>query len=776
MDEPQHQAGDAEPRSPAVAVAVADAPAPTFIGPYRLVSLLGKGGMAQVFHAVREFPGGGRKTCAVKVPRTAALASPEMITQFMRESEIALMVEHNNVVRAFDRGTDKGVPYLVLDFVAGKNQAQVQRQMAAAGRTWSYDAVAHVAREAGSGLVYIHGFAPGGVPMNLVHRDLSSKNLLVSGDGGIYISDFGVASASIHRSEMSMFKGTWQYAAPEQIGGELGPWCDAFGLGTVLWEMIEMRAFRAGLDERTARLAAAAGNVPPLTRPDVPEGIRWVIEGLLAPDWKVRMTVAEVVRLMGGRIDARQEIRTNIQKLFGAAVTRTGHTMQEFRVPAELRQVMAIGAVGHGGEDEPEPDDADEDQAAGALAGVRAAGEATEAVPLRRRAPPAEPGGDAVTTREPGGGAPAPVAPDDAPNVEVATLRDGPDGPPPRLLTTMLAVQDVASVGPRTAVVTPPFPIRPSVEPREPEVLPCAVGTLETVRREDDAPEVCDAGPPTLTEPMVQRHSTLAAHPAGEGEGEGEGETPSAARRRVGVRIAGAVAGLVAVVIGLGAFTGWMITRGGVGDDATLAVDAAASDREVALVSEPARVPAPSLGPKLTRTSDVASLEVPPTAEVPAEVPAGVVAPVDAVPLTPAESRPVEPPPSDPAPQDGSAEDPAPPPTASPTTVPAVEPAARPTDVPPEKRAPRKATARLRLLTKHAQVRIGQRTIKMTDDGTHSIDLRVAAGRPAIGWRLTDADPWKTIRVVFGPGELVTVFVGRDGLRIGREKGQPGHP
>lgn len=251
---------------------------------------------------------------------------------------------------------------------------------------------------------------------------------------------------------------------------------------------------------------------------------------------------------------------------------------------------------------------------------------------------------------------------------------------------------------------------------------------------------MCDAGPPTLTEPMVQRHSTLAVH----GAVEGEGETSSTARTGVSARIAGAVAGLAAVVIGLGAFTGWMITRGETADDAELAVDATGSDRAVPLEPEPVPVEAPSLGPKLTPTPVARSTPEPVVDTTPALGPA--VAPLEVPPAIEA-------------------------PAVVPTPLPAVEP--KPPDVPPEKRTPRKATARLRLLTKHAQVRIGQRTIKMTDDGTHSIDLRVAAGRPAIGWRLTDADPWKTIRVVFGPGEQVTVFVGRDGLRIGREKVQP---
>ena len=699
---------------------------PTFIGPYRLVALLGKGGMAAVYQAVEEFEGGGESPCAVKVPLPAVLADREMVKQFMREGDIALMVKHRNVLRAFGRGSDKGVPYLVLDFVAGKNLAQVQRQMVRRGRTWSFDAVAHVAREVGEALKYIHEFAPGGVPMSLVHRDLSSKNVLVSGDGGVFICDFGVASASIHQSEMSMFKGTWQYAAPEQVCGELGPWCDVFGLGTMLWEMIEMRPFRANLDERAARNAAAAGDVPPLTRREVPDVLRWVVEGLLARDWPQRMLIAEMLRLMDGQTDKRGEIRTNVRELFGADVVRTGLSRRYFVAPVGLAQTKAIGAL----EDEAgtRPDEHEPD----APAGARRAGEATDGVQLRRRARPAAASSDPPTSRAPDvGEAPAAVAPA---SVCVPTGRESDAGATLRVPTAILPFPEVASVGAPTEIVTPPFPMGSGVGSRVPEPPSmCGFGhgdpgedaprPVSTRLRllEPNEREVVEAGPSTVTESVVERHSTLSW----------SGETSASERRRSGRRRVTALLGLAALAMGLGTFAGWMLVR------SAAPVVPAAGDREPASTSTPALVSTPEPRPEFVINTVV---------EAPKQVD------------TPAAAPPLLGPTSD-----------EPTPTAPTPTAPTTS-AARPRA---KTRAQPKATLRFRLLTKQAQVRIGNRVIKMSSDGTDSIDLRVAPGRQPLGWKLTDADPWKTSREVFTPREQATVFVGRDGLHIARAEGHP---
>jgi len=313
------------------------------MGPYELRRELGKGGMAQVWQAVRHYPGGRTKVCVLKFPRAHGVVDARAVDMFMRESQVALMLENEHIVRAWDVGVHGGVPFIVLDYVPSKNLAQLLRKRIERREEWPCHVAAHIAQQVGQGLVYAHELAPGGRTLGLVHRDVASKNVLISGSGNALLTDFGVAFAKVLHGHTDSITGTVAYMAPDHFAGRLGPWCDAFGLGAILWECVEGRLFRGDLDEAEAQQAAMDGWIPPLTREGVPSLIQRAIDGLLEPDYKRRVLVREALSWLSPFANGSIWLEHWIREVFGNDVLRTGHTSADIVLTPELERTYAAG-------------------------------------------------------------------------------------------------------------------------------------------------------------------------------------------------------------------------------------------------------------------------------------------------------------------------------------------------------------------------------------------------------------------------------------------------
>ncbi len=189
------------------------------LGPYRLLSELGAGGMGTVHLAeVAEAVAGlepGQKV-AVKVVHPHLLASPGFFKRFMREAELGRKVVHENVVRTFDVDAteleDKAVHYMVMEYVEGKSLRELLKDLGTVPETL----LREIALQTSAGLAAIHA-------AGIVHRDLKPENVLITDDHEIRIMDLGVAKlqeASIAITREGQFAGSVLYAAPEQFGPE----------------------------------------------------------------------------------------------------------------------------------------------------------------------------------------------------------------------------------------------------------------------------------------------------------------------------------------------------------------------------------------------------------------------------------------------------------------------------------------------------------------------------------------------------------------------------
>lgn len=197
--------------------------------------------MAEVFAGELVGEAGFSRPVAIKSIRPELVGEPEFVTMFLDEARLAANVQSPHVVHTFDLGrTDAGVPFMVMELVLGATVSQLLRACQPEPLPRPY--AVEILRQALLGLEDAHSaLSPRGDPLQLVHRDLAPKNILVGIDGRTRIMDFGVAHAveRLTRTSTGQVKGTVRYLSPEQA--DLQPVdqrSDVFAMGIVAFEML----------------------------------------------------------------------------------------------------------------------------------------------------------------------------------------------------------------------------------------------------------------------------------------------------------------------------------------------------------------------------------------------------------------------------------------------------------------------------------------------------------------------------------------------------------
>jgi len=319
------------------------------IGEWELVRRINEGGMGQVWQARRPLDtgGGDRRVAAIKMLLPSGVLDPKYRKALFTEAGIQSQLQHPNIPKVIDAGTHEGLPYLVMDLISGQDLSQVLSKLRDNGRKIPWEIAAHIVREIAYGLEHAHTFSIDGKCQNVIHRDVAPKNIMISGEGAVYVLDFGVAQATSHRTSGHGVKGTVLYMAKEHALGFPTPKSDAFGLGTILWEMLENRVFRGQVDVKDIRRVVNDGWVPPLTRTDIPDALVFVLEGLLREDERKRLSISEALEVLEGAIfpARRRALAAVMRSCFGAAVMRSGQTEHELVISEDLGRALAAGKV-----------------------------------------------------------------------------------------------------------------------------------------------------------------------------------------------------------------------------------------------------------------------------------------------------------------------------------------------------------------------------------------------------------------------------------------------
>jgi serine/threonine protein kinase len=252
-------------------------------GAYHVVRHIGGGGMAQIYLVKTRGLAGFEKHLALKVINPEYADEQRFVQMLIDEAKLAVGLSHVNIGQVFDLGQIKNVYYIAMEFVDGLDVLELVNGLHALGEKVPVEAVAYIGRQMCAGLHYAHTRkGPTGQPLNIVHRDISPQNILVSRDGEVKVVDFGIAKAAgmSTRTQAGVIKGKVHYMAPEQaLGQKIDHRVDIFSSGIVLWEMLTSQMVYSGdnVRELVEKVRRAAIPTPSTIRPEVPPALDFIV-------------------------------------------------------------------------------------------------------------------------------------------------------------------------------------------------------------------------------------------------------------------------------------------------------------------------------------------------------------------------------------------------------------------------------------------------------------------------------------------------------------------
>jgi eukaryotic-like serine/threonine-protein kinase len=280
-------------------------------GRYELETRLGVGGMAEVWLARQEGPGGFAKRAVIKRILPGLAGDPEFVEMFLREARLAALLNHPNAVQIFDLGQVEESYYLVMEYIEGRSLRFLENQTEELGKSLELGFVACVLAGACAGLHHAHEQRGlGGEPLALVHRDVAPDNLLVSYEGVTKVIDFGIAKAfaDVSRTKSGVVKGKYGYMSPEQVrGSPIDRRSDVYAMGVVLFEALSgERPFNGS---PTETLYSILNDPPPSLgelRPELPGDVVALAHRMIAKNPTERPQTIREVELKFSEIAQRE--------------------------------------------------------------------------------------------------------------------------------------------------------------------------------------------------------------------------------------------------------------------------------------------------------------------------------------------------------------------------------------------------------------------------------------------------------------------------------------
>ena len=434
---------------------------PQRFGKYQIIERIAAGGMAEIFKARLDGIGGFHRTFAIKRILPHLTANPDFVDMLVDEAKIAGLLSHANIVQILDLGAIDQQFYIAMEYVHGRDMGQLLGRCAEKGITLPVPHAVYVLLEMLKGLEYAHNrqVMRNGrqVPLDIVHRDISPANVLLSFQGEVKLTNFGIAKASVKALETmsGVVKGRFDYMSPEQATGGLADQrSDLFSAGVVFYQLLTGRhPFRQAAELATIEAVRKGVYEPPsYVNPDVPYALDLIVETAL------KVNAAE-------RYASATAFKEALDRFFHDA----GFIFSASTLAAFLKGLF------------PEAD----------LRGANAAARTSEPAPGTRQGEPA----GRVRSAPPPRPLPPPMAPGDNTLQDAAALlHPGPEH------------GQTGQFGPVVGLADESTLIRPNPSPPE------EWGEVATVIRPD--PGKLEESPPTVRGPALRRQAAPAPVPA----------------------------------------------------------------------------------------------------------------------------------------------------------------------------------------------------------------------------------------------------------------------
>jgi eukaryotic-like serine/threonine-protein kinase len=302
---------------------------PRQLGRYTLVRKLATGGMAELFLAIQRSVGGFEKLIVIKRILPAMNQDQGFIEMLLHEARIAATLSHPNVVQVFDLGMVDGAYFIAMEHVQGEDLRSIVRQMKSKNASeFPMQHALSIALGVCAGLAYAHEKRDlNGAPLNIVHRDVSPQNVIVTFAGDVKVVDFGIAKSEARfgeDTESGRLKGKVPYMSPEQARGDGVDWrSDIFAVGVILFELTTgRRLFKTASEYETLKLICERDYpLPSSVRDGYPPALEAIVMRALAKGRDERWQSARELQAAleeHVRQDRIGASRTGLSKFMGA--------------------------------------------------------------------------------------------------------------------------------------------------------------------------------------------------------------------------------------------------------------------------------------------------------------------------------------------------------------------------------------------------------------------------------------------------------------------------
>ena len=250
-------------------------------GNYEILSLIGRGGMAEVFRA--RVLTGQRKDAVVALKRLLPelAKDPEYVDLFAGEADLSKFLEHPNIVKVYEVGVIKEVYFMVMELIDGRDLARVLRKCKQRNLPLPVDFALYIQRTLLDALKYAHGAAsPSGKPLDIVHGDVSPSNIFISRMGDVKLGDFGSARVRGVASEAGVIAGKPYYLSPGVLEGTVAIEADLWSATVTLYELLTLERPFAGTTQEEVFIAIRERAYRPVRdrRPDIPRAIEALVD------------------------------------------------------------------------------------------------------------------------------------------------------------------------------------------------------------------------------------------------------------------------------------------------------------------------------------------------------------------------------------------------------------------------------------------------------------------------------------------------------------------